>query len=303
MKDFDDKYNDGGSSLSTLTSGLDRLIDYDVVDDHDQKVGTLNSLWADRSGHAMFLGIKTGRVFGRTHVVPTEVAKVSESGRRIRLPYSEDMIKGAPAFDADKDLDIASEREVFHYFHMGEPGVMEARLTAESRAPTPEVKVPSPEAATTPLAAPRSEQAAATTAQPAAPARPALDEARLALCEESLKVGKRVVDAGGVRLRKVIRTEAVSLPVELSHEEIVIERIPAQGTQPAVAEAFMEKEIYIALHREEPVVQKESRVREEVRCRKQPQIEKRTVSDSIRKEDVEIVKSAEAASPLKGKSN
>jgi uncharacterized protein (TIGR02271 family) len=289
--------------MSTLTGGLDRYIDYDVVDDHEHKVGTLNSLWVDRGGHPMFLGIKTGVIFGKTHVVPTEVAKINQSGRSIRLPYSEDMIKGAPAFEADKDLDITNEREVYRYFHLGEPGVAEARFTTESRPAAAEVKVPSPEALTTPLAAPKQEKAAGITSQPAASARPAAEEGRMFLSEELLKVGKRIVDAGGVRLHKVIRTETVTLPVELSHEEIVIERIPAQGTQPAAVEAFMEKDVYIALHREEPVVQKESRVREEVRCRTQPHIEKRTVSDSIRKEDVEVLKEGEEASRVKAKSN
>ncbi len=302
-KDFDDKYKDGGSTLSTLTGELDRYFDYDVVDDGNHKVGTLNTLWVDRGGHPLFLGIKTGRVFGKTHVVPTEVARINQNGHSIRLPYSEDTIKGAPAFEADKGLEIANEREVYRYFHMGEPNVSEARLAFESRSPVPDVKVPSAEAANTPLAPPRPEPSAAIASQPAAPARPAAEEGSMFLSEELLKVGKKVVDAGGVRLRKVIRTETVTQPVELSHEEIVIERIPAQGTQPAAVEAFLEKEIYIALHREEPVVQKESRVREEVRCRKQPHIEKRTVSDSIRKEDVEVVKNAEASGDPKAKSN
>src|SRR2546423_15287435 len=47
------------------------------------------------------------------------------------------------------------------------------------------------------------------------------------LYEESLNVGKREVEAGSVRLRKIVRTETVSQPIELRHEELVIDREPA----------------------------------------------------------------------------
>ena len=56
------------------------------------------------------------------------------------------------------------------------------------------------------------------------------EEASVKLTEEQVKVGKREVTAGGVRLRKFIRTETVNQPVELRREELVIERVPANET-------------------------------------------------------------------------
>ena len=44
---------------------------------------------------------------------------------------------------------------------------------------------------------------------------------------KNLKIGKRTVDAGSVRLRKVIRTEIVNQPVEIRHEDVVVERVAA----------------------------------------------------------------------------
>jgi uncharacterized protein (TIGR02271 family) len=47
------------------------------------------------------------------------------------------------------------------------------------------------------------------------------------LSAEEVKVGKRTVGAGGVKLHKTITTETVNVPVELKREDIVVERIPA----------------------------------------------------------------------------
>src|SRR5256714_1732495 len=113
------------------------------------------------------------------------------------------------------------------------------------------------------------------------------EQARVQLTQEELKVGKRQVEYGGVRLRKIIRTETVNQPVELQREEIAIERVPAGQAKPG-SKSFNQEEIYIPLRREEPVVQKESRVTEEVRATKRKQTEKQTVSEQLRKEDVQI---------------
>jgi uncharacterized protein (TIGR02271 family) len=107
------------------------------------------------------------------------------------------------------------------------------------------------------------------------------------LSEEQLKIGKREVEAGGVRLRKIVRTETVNQPVELKREEIVIERVPASGTATTGA-AFENEDVFIPLRREEAVVEKEAHVREEVRVSKKATTEQQNVSGEVRKEDVEI---------------
>jgi uncharacterized protein DUF2382 len=47
------------------------------------------------------------------------------------------------------------------------------------------------------------------------------------LSQEEVKVGKRTVAAGEVRVRKTVSTEQVNVPVELKREDAVIERISA----------------------------------------------------------------------------
>ena len=65
-------------ALNTLTSSsYHDLIDYNVVDQTGDHVGTLHSMWSDQnSGKLEFLGVKTGWLFGSNHVVPADKAKI-----------------------------------------------------------------------------------------------------------------------------------------------------------------------------------------------------------------------------------
>ena len=63
----------------------------------------------------------------------------------------------------------------------------------------------------------------------------------------------------------------------------MIERVPADQARTAQQRAFEDQEIYIPLRREEAVVQKDTRVREEVRARKEHQTDTQNVSSEVRK--------------------
>jgi len=237
---------------------LEQYVDHDVVDQRGNKVGTLQCLWADQRGEPAYLGVQTGWLFGKTHVVPADTAEVNEQRHVIRLPYDERTIKDAPAYDPGVELNASTEQEVRTYYNVP---------TASAHS------------------------AGQETSRTKSPARPAGQEsATVQLHEEELKVGKRQVESGGIRLRKVIRTEIVNRPVELQREEIVVERVPSgeQTTSRSGSQGFQQEEIFIPLRREEAVIQKESRVREEVRVSKKAQTERQTVSEQVRREDVEI---------------
>jgi len=262
---------------------LNRYIGYDVVDSANNKIGTLDCLWSDHTGDPAFWGVKTGWFFGKTHVVPANAAEVNERSRLIRLPYAEDMIKGAPAYDADLTLDEGTESEIYNYYHIsgrGSEGMREGQATNRMREEQP-------------YAGARPRFDTGLEHEPSAPRPEGSEEARMQLSEEEVKIGKRQVEAGGVRLRKIIRTETVNRPVELQREEIVIERVPASEVQAAGGQAFSEQDVFIPLRREEAVVQKESHVREEVRARKRTETEQQQVSESVRREDVEVQKEGE----------
>jgi uncharacterized protein (TIGR02271 family) len=112
--------------------------------------------------------------------------------------------------------------------------------------------------------------------------------AEVPLSEEEVKVGKRTVSGGEVRLQKKVSREPVNVPVELKHEDVAIERVPAHETRSAGKEPFQEEHVEVPLSREEPVVEKETRVTGGVRVRKTEGIEEETIQESVRREDVDI---------------
>ena len=239
----------------------EQYLDHHVVDRDEEVIGKLNSLWTDASGQPAFLGVKTGWLMGKTHVFPAEAAELDGRRERIRVPFSVQAVKDAPTFDPDCELSDADEKRVREYYSRF--GYKQTQRTGAAMG------------------------AECETGQQA-------ERASVKLSEEQVKVGKREVVAGGVRLRKIIRTETVNQPVELRREELVVERVPASEATGRAQHEFREREIYVPLRREEPVIQKEARVREEVRVRKDARTDRQTVSEQVRKEDVEIQREGEA---------
>lgn len=114
------------------------------------------------------------------------------------------------------------------------------------------------------------------------------------LSKEEVKIGKREVSAGDIKVRKKVETEQVSVPVELKREEAVVERVSPSETRPPGKEPFQEERIEVPLRREEPVVEKETRVTGGVRIRKTEGVEQQTVQENVRREDVDIDESGKA---------
>jgi uncharacterized protein (TIGR02271 family) len=120
----------------------------------------------------------------------------------------------------------------------------------------------------------------------------------LPLYSESLRVGKREVGNGNVRLRKVVRTENASQPVELRRETVVIDREAFDQARRAAdagqasdfGARFEEKEITIDLTREEPVVEVTPFVSGRIVAQKRQQTDTQNVQRQIRREEVEVIK-------------
>lgn len=243
---------------------LERYLDFTVVDPNDNKVGSIDAIWEDHTGQPAYLGVKTGWLgLGRTHVIPVHSADVSETTRKVRLPFSVDVVKNAPAFDEQSEIDEAGERQIDEYYRQSgftsSKGAWRAGIE-----PTP-------------------------AARSATLRRETGEDIRMPVSEEKVNIGKREVESGGIRLRKIVRTETVNQPVDLQREDVVVERVPTKDRTPTRADkAFREEELYIPLRREEPVVEKHTETTEEVRASKRKDVEHRDISETVRKEDVEV---------------
>ncbi len=128
--------------------------------------------------------------------------------------------------------------------------------------------------------------AVAPAVQPAAGA--VTGEEAIALSEEQLVVGKRLVDRGSTRVRRFVVETAVEQDVSLRSEHATIQRRPASGTVDAAA--FTDRAIEVREMDEEAVVGKTAHVVEEVVVNKQVSEHVETIHDTVRREDVEIVK-------------
>jgi uncharacterized protein (TIGR02271 family) len=111
------------------------------------------------------------------------------------------------------------------------------------------------------------------------------------VAEEHLSVGKRDVSHGRVRIRSYVVETPVSEQVNLREERVEVERRPVSGTMQAGSlsgDPFQERTIEVEERGEEAVVSKEARVTEELVIRKDVEQRTETVSDTVRKTEVEV---------------
>jgi uncharacterized protein (TIGR02271 family) len=114
------------------------------------------------------------------------------------------------------------------------------------------------------------------------------DEQRMTRSEEQLDVGKHERVTGEVKLDKSVETEHVREQVPLRHEEVVVERRPADQDMAARGRIGDSEEVRIPVHEEELVVDKRVVPKEEIVVRKQERVETETVEDDLRRERVDV---------------
>jgi len=106
--------------------------------------------------------------------------------------------------------------------------------------------------------------------------------------EEHLRVGKREVGHGRVRIRSYVVETPVQEQVTLHEERVQVERRPVDRPVGASDDVFRDKTIEATETSEEAVVAKEARVKEEVVVRKTEEERTQTVSDKVRQTKVEV---------------
>ncbi|MCG5239845.1 YsnF/AvaK domain-containing protein [Azospirillum doebereinerae] len=127
-------------------------------------------------------------------------------------------------------------------------------------------------------------------------------EEQIPIVEETLNVGKRSVERGGVRVRSYIVETPVEETIRLRDETVTVERRPgdqaALGSVPA--DAFRERTIEVTETDEEAVVEKAAYVRETLVVRKDVEDRTETVRDTVRRTEVEVDDARKSGSPVPG---
>jgi uncharacterized protein (TIGR02271 family) len=114
------------------------------------------------------------------------------------------------------------------------------------------------------------------------------DDEVIPVVEERLRVGKRDVDLGRVRVRSYVVEEPVSEDVNLREDRVEIERRPVDRPLAGDERAFTDRTIEAEEHAEEAVVTKDARVKEEIALRRKSDDRTETVSDTVRHTEVEV---------------
>ena len=116
------------------------------------------------------------------------------------------------------------------------------------------------------------------------------EETAIPVVEEELRVGKREVETGGVRVETRVEETPVQEQVNLREETVRVERRavdqPVDAT--TVADAFREGSFEVRERDEEAVVDKQARVVEEVVINKDVDQRTETIQDTVRRTDVDV---------------
>jgi uncharacterized protein (TIGR02271 family) len=225
----------------------------DLYDSHDDKVGTIEEIFLDHaSGEPEWALVNTGLFGTKSTFVPLRGA--SDRGGTLSVPYEKGQIKDAPQLDADGELSRAQEDELYRYYRLdGEQDDTIGTVGHDVSGPT-------------------------------------TDDA-MTRSEEELRVGTAERETGRVRLRKYVVEDEVTQTVPVRREEIRVEREPiSDGNVDDALEgpAISEEEHEVVLHEEEVVVDKRAVPKERVRLEKDSVTEEETVSETVRKEAIDV---------------
>jgi uncharacterized protein (TIGR02271 family) len=247
----------------------ERYTDYEVYDQHGQRIGPISDLFVDDTDEPEYVGVEPGTLTDRSVLIPAEVITIDDGLRRMVVSRPITVVETAPSLGYDEEVTPDFERRVrIHY-----------ALPIAGRA----------EGAATPIVP--ADPVGTGTASGVTGRED--DEVRVRRSEEELLVGRREREAGAMRIRKRVRTEVEHLEVPKKRVEVTVERVPVEEGQSGeegitATPQIEEEEIIVPVVEEEIVVEKRPVVKEEIRIRKQVVEDVEVIEEDVRKEEVEI---------------
>jgi uncharacterized protein (TIGR02271 family) len=250
------------------------IIGSNAVDNDGDKLGKVGQVYLDdQTGRPEWATISTG-LFGTSETfVPLTDASVADG--TLRVPYEKAKVKDAPRVDTEQGhLSPDEEAELYRYYGIGTGTAGYRDTTTDTGTAT---------LTDADADANRHGTVGHDTSGPTT-------DSAMTRSEEQLRVGTEQVEAGKARLRKFVVTENVTTTVPVSREEVRIEREPITDANRGDAldgPAISEEEHEVVLHAERPVVAKEAVPVERVRLDTETVTEQETVTDSVRKEQID----------------
>ena len=256
-----------------------------VVGTDGDKIGKVSQVFLDdQTGNPEWVTVHTGLFGTAESFVPLNQASVR--GDEIVVPYDKSTVKGAPRVsDADGHLSETEEAELYRYY-----GLDYTTGYDTTDATTGAAGYDTTTVGTTGTAGYATTDVNEHGTVGHDTSGPTTDEA-MTRSEEQLHVGTERVATGRARLRKYVVTEQQTVNVPVSREEVRLEREPiTEGNidNALSGPAISEEEHEVILTEERPVVAKEAVPVERVRLDKDVVTDQRTVTEDVRKEEIEL---------------
>jgi len=259
-----------------------------LVTTSGDKVGKIGQIFLDdETGQPEWVTVDTGLFGTKESFVPLQDAEYTEQG--LSVPYDKSRIKDAPNIDVEAGhLSRDEEAQLYDYYGLSystadsDNGYNDGINAAAGQQFRSANDVEADFGGTT------AGNTAGTVGYDTS--GPTTDDA-MTRSEESIRVGTETVETGRARLRKYIVTENVTQTVPVSREEVRIEREPITEANMGNAMSgpeLSEEEHEVVLHAERPVVQKDVNPVERVRLDTETVTETETVSEQVRKEQIDI---------------
>ena len=253
-----------------------------VVGSDGDKIGKVSQVFLDdQTGNPEWVTVTTGLFGTAESFIP--LTQGSVRGDEIHVPYDKATVKGAPRVDdSNGKLSEAEEGELYRYYGLDYTTGTAGYDTTDTTGTTGTVGTTGTAGYDT------TDTTRGTVGHDTS--GPTTDDA-MTRSEEQLHVGTEKVQTGRARLRKYVVTDQETVTVPVSHQEVRLEREPiTDGNVDNALDgpAISEEEHEVVLTEERPVVAKEAVPVERVRLDKETVTDQETVTESVRKEEIEL---------------
>jgi uncharacterized protein (TIGR02271 family) len=276
-----------------FTALEERFEGYEVYDPNGEKIGKVDDLFVDENDQPEYLGVKMGFLGTKSTLIPWEIASADEEGHRIEVSVEKGKAKDGPAFDDDREITPEYENEVRSYYGLegmqgseqqGTYGEYYGEETDEASGE----RHPGVAMGDTQSGEFREHDAGAEGVSEPEDDLEDEDELRVQRTEEELRAGTREREAGGLNVRKRVRTDREQLRVPKRREEVHVDRVPVEEGREVSGVEIGEDEVRMPVTEEEVVTEKRPVAKEEIRVRKDAVEDEEVVEEDVRREEVDV---------------
>ncbi len=245
------------------------LFTCEVLDTYGETVGPVGQVWSTGgTGQPVWATVRTGTLVPGEHALPLHTAELHDEW--IYVPYSRELITQAPDVDLARGA-MTDAEEAALALHYDLPTRDDSPSHGDDTTGYGDSATPAGDDQTSPPYSEIGDNFATSTEQPVLNTEP----------------GR----AGRVRLVKYVVTELQQVTIEVSHEEVRLEREPLTGGEPATSSdgLMLEHDIdaEVTLYAERPVIQMEVVPIEQVRIAKITSIDEQTVTGLLPPERID----------------